>query len=107
MHRAILSGATCTFGGSCSTQRGCAKPQRGANEQLAGALSSEGGVPGMDSSRAPRLAPCTVEAGNPLALGCTDEVPMSRRRPCPTIGPAYVAAAGSYVAMAKPIACVT
>jgi hypothetical protein len=57
MHRAVRSGAICTLGGSCSTQRGCAKPQRGANEQLLGALSSDGGVPGIVSSRWPRLAP--------------------------------------------------
>jgi hypothetical protein len=69
MHLAILSGPTCTLGGNCSTQRGCAKPQRGANEQLLGALSSEGGVPGIVSSRWPRLAPWTVEASNPRAEG--------------------------------------
>jgi hypothetical protein len=37
MHRAIRSGAICTLGGKCSVQRGCAKLQRGANEQLTGA----------------------------------------------------------------------
>ena len=37
MQRAIRSDAICTLGGNCSTQRGCAKLQRGANEQLAGA----------------------------------------------------------------------
>src|SRR5439155_21025793 len=60
--RAVRSGDTCTFGGNCSVQRGCATVQRGANEQLAGALSSDGGVPGIVSSRWPRLAPWTVEA---------------------------------------------
>ena len=50
-HRAVRSGDTCTLGGNCSVQRGCAELQRGANEQLVGALSSEGGVPGMVSSR--------------------------------------------------------
>src|SRR5882724_350566 len=67
MHRAIRSGPTWTLGGSCAVQRASAKPQRGANEQLAGALSSEGGVPGIVSSRWPRLAPWTVEASNPRA----------------------------------------
>lgn len=67
MHLAILSGGTCTLGGKLSIQRGCANVQRGANEQLLGALSSEGGVPGMVSSRWPRLAPWTVEASKPRA----------------------------------------
>jgi hypothetical protein len=66
MHLAIRF-PTATFGGNCSTQRASAKPQRGANEQLVGALSSDGGVPGMVSSRWPRLAPCTVDAKRPRA----------------------------------------
>ena len=37
MQRAIRSDAICTLGGNCSTQRGCAKLQRGANEQFTGA----------------------------------------------------------------------
>ena len=45
-------------------QRGCAKLQRGAKEQLVGARSSEGGVPGIVSSRAPRFAPPHVHIGN-------------------------------------------
>ena len=69
MHLASRSGPIGTFGGSCSMQRASAKPQRGAKEQLAGALSSEGGVPGMVSSRWPRLAPWTVEASKPLRIG--------------------------------------
>jgi hypothetical protein len=65
--RAVRSGDTCTLGGKRSLQRGSATEQRGAKEQLTGALSSEGGVPGMVSSRWPRLAPWTVEANSPLA----------------------------------------
>ena len=45
------------LGGSCSIQRASAKAQRGANEQWLGALSSDGGVPGIVPSRWPRLAP--------------------------------------------------
>jgi hypothetical protein len=67
MHRAILPVPIRTLGGSSSTQRACAKLQRGAKEQLVGALSSEGGVPGIVSSLWPRLAPCTVDASNPFA----------------------------------------
>jgi hypothetical protein len=63
----VRSGDTWTLGGNPSLQRGWARLQRGANEQLEGALSSEGGVPGIVSSRWPRFAPCTVEASNPLA----------------------------------------
>ena len=37
MQRAIRSDEICTLGGNCSTQRGCAKLQRGANEQFTGA----------------------------------------------------------------------
>jgi hypothetical protein len=57
MHLAILSGPIGTLGGNCSKQRASANPQRGAKEQLLGAVSSEGGVPGIVSSRWPRLAP--------------------------------------------------
>src|SRR5258708_4785914 len=67
MHLAIRSGPTCTLGGRRSTQRASAKEQRGANEQLPGALSSEGGVPGIVSNRWPRLAPWTVAANSPRA----------------------------------------
>src|SRR5271170_6290617 len=67
MHLATRSGPTSTLGGIASTQRACATPQRGAKEQLCGALSSEGGVPGMVPSRSPRLAPWTVEASSPFA----------------------------------------
>jgi hypothetical protein len=67
MQRAIRPGAIWTSGGNASEQRGWASAQRGAKEQLCGALSSEGGVPGIVSSRWPRLAPWIVEASNPRA----------------------------------------
>jgi len=55
MHLAILSGPICTLGGqSAPTQRGCAKPQRGANEQLSAPCRATAGVPGISL---PALAP--------------------------------------------------
>jgi len=36
-YRAVRPGDIITFGGNLSVQRGWAKPQRGANEQLSGA----------------------------------------------------------------------
>src|SRR5260370_40152849 len=62
IHLAIRSGPTFTLGGRCSTQRASTNEQRVANEQLPGALSSEAGVPGIVSSRCPRLARRTVAA---------------------------------------------
>src|SRR2546426_1127951 len=66
-HLAARPGPTSTFAGNCSTQRGWATAQRGAKEQLWGFSASDGGVPGIVSSRAPRLAPWMVEASRPLA----------------------------------------